>query len=426
MTSSPPSSLLHDSDVRRYLTGQLAAEIGSRITREGLPIVAIVAASASAPELAILAALSTLPSLAMGNWAGHWVDKSRRRPVLIGANLARAAVLFAIPLLYALHRLTFLAIAAVTVLAGGAGIVTAVARHAYLPSLVGRTRLEEGNELVGTAESIGETTGPGIMGLLIQWAGGPLSIAFDALSNVASAVLLLTIARPEDRPEAPSETSQTREAPLSLGAVWSRVGRHPILRPLLLNAGATAFFGGFFSTLYELYVLKTLHLSPLALGLLITLGGLGSLVGTRLLRPVRRHVRMGVMIGGSFLLYALLNFAVPAAHGSRWLAFSFLFLAQFGGDLFGTIFDIGATTVEQQVTPDHWLGRVHGTFRALGGGLEVVGALTAGPLALWLSVRSTFWIAAGGFLVSGLFLMAKPLRILDAPAPEFWQGFDAS
>ena len=416
--------LLHESDIRRYLGGQLVAEIGSRITREGLPIVAIVAAGATAPQLGILAALATLPMLLIGNLVGHWVDRSRRRPLLVGASLARAVILLAVPLLFWVHRLGFWSIAAVTLLASAAGVLIAVSRHAYLPALVHRSRVEEGNELVGTAESMGETVGPGLMGLLIQWLGAPASILFDAVANVATALSVLQIRRAEPHPR----PLQLEEAGLSwsgLSRVWSRVARHPVLRPLLWNGGSSAFFGGFFSTLYELYVLKTLHLSPFLLGLLITLGGLGSLVGTRLYRRLRIRLGLGRLIWVTYLVSAVLNVAVPSARGAEWLAFVLLFVGQFGGDLWATMFEIGATTIQQSETPDHWLGRVHGTFRALGGGLEVAGALVAGPVALWLGVRGAFWIAVAGVLVSGMWLLPRALRQVEGAPETFWPGFDA-
>jgi predicted MFS family arabinose efflux permease len=416
--------LLHDSDVRRYLGGQLVAEIGSRITREGLPIVAIVAAGATAPQLGILAALATLPLLLIGNLVGHWVDRTRRRPLLVGASLARAAVLLAIPLLFWIHLLAFGAIALVTLLASAAGVLIAVSRHAYLPALVNRNRIEEGNELSGTAESIGETVGPGLMGVLIEWLGAPAAILFDAVANVATALAVLQIRRPEPHPRPVDLEEDGRLSLAGLSRVWSRVTRHPVLKPLLWNAGSSAFFGGFFSTLYELYVLKTLHLSPFLLGLLITLGGLGSLVGTRLYRRLRTRWGLGRMMWVTYLASALLNLAVPSAHGAAWLAFGLLFVGQFGGDMWATMFEIGATTIQQSETPDHWLGRVHGTFRALGGGMEVAGALAAGPVALWMGVRGAFWVAVAGVLLSGLWLMPRALRRVEGPPAAFWSGFD--
>lgn len=411
MNLSKSQRLLAQSDVRRFLSGQLAAEIGSRITREGLPIVAIVATSATAPQLGVLAALATLPSLLAGNLIGRWVDRSRKRPLLAMGSLFRTAALLIVPLLYVLHELTFLAIATVTVLVATAGVLIAIAQHAYLPFLVTRPRIEEGNQLMGTADSIGETTGPAVMGLLIQWVGAPLSILFDALANIVAAISLSTISAQEKQPAPhPNRVAATPLHPDNTRQVWLRVARHPILRPLWLNAGVSAFFGGFFSALYELYVLRTLHLTPLWLGILITLGGLGSLVGTRIFGRLRRTLSLPTVVLVGYLAYALLNFTVPLAHGTLWLAFGFLVVAQFGGDLFATISQIAAYTVEQHVTPDHWLGRVRGTFHALAGGLQVFGALVAGPLALLTSVRIAFWIATAGILAAAPLLANREFR----------------
>ena len=412
MSGSKPSALLARSDVRRFLSGQLVSEVGSRITREGLPIVAIVAVGSGAPQLALLAALSTLPSLLTGNALGRLVDNARRRPLLVGASFTRAALLAIVPLLYILHRLDFAAIAAVTALAATAGVLMAVARHAYLPFLVTRPRIEDGNQLMGAADAIGETAGPGIMGLLIQWVGAPFSIIFDAAANITAALSLLTIRVRENHPRAAlSESSdEVTPPPEKIREVWERVARHPILRPLWLNAGVSAVFGGFFSTLYELYVLKTLHLSPLWLGVLITTGGMGSLLGTWLFGNARRRWSLSAVLASGYIVFAILNFAVPLAHGGLWVALAFLFVAQFGGDLFATTSHIAASTIEQQVTPDHWLGRVRGTFHAFSGGLEVLGALAAGPLALWLSVRGTLLIAAVGFLCAAPVLASSRLR----------------
>ncbi len=422
MKHNKSHSLLNDVDIRYYLGGQLSSEIGSRITREGIPIVAILVVAASASELGVLAALATLPGLLMGNIAGHWVDHHHRRPVIIAANILRAAMLLTIPLLFWIHHLNFLALTVVTLVASAAGVFLNIARHAYLPSLVTRARLEEANDLLGTAEAIGETTGPALMGLLIEWVGAPVSIAFDAVANILSAIAVVRIRGLESHPQ--SGNSYTALSATSVKKSWARVLSHPVLRPLAMNAGMSAFFGGFFSTLYELYVLKTLHLSPLLLGLLITLGGAGSLVASRLMRILRRRFGIARLITYGYLTFALLNLAVPAARGAHWMSFGLLLIAQFGGDLFGSVFEISATTVEQQVTPDHWLGRVHGTFRAVTGGLEVMGALVAGPLTLLITMRTEFWVADGGLLLAGIFLFTDRLTKLSASRYSTRWDFD--
>ena len=126
-------------------------------------------------------------------------------------------------------------------------------------------------------------------------------------------------------------------------------------------------------------MLKTLHLPAFLLGLLITFGGVGSLSVTRLLARLRRRFAMTRLIVGGCLAYAMLNFSGPWAHGPDWIAFCFSWIAQFGGDLFATVFRVTSTVAEQQVTPDHWLGRVNGTFSTPAGGLEGWELLSRAP-----------------------------------------------
>lgn len=392
---------------RHYFYSQLFAETGSRIAREGLPIVAIMAIGARSPELAIMAALSTLPALLGGNFIGHWVDHTPKRRIMVGTSLFRAVVLLAIPALYFTHHLTFMMIALVTLLIGISGTVLEVGRHAFLPFLVGRHRLEWGNQRIAGAESVGETLGPGIMGVLIQGFGAPLAMAFDSLAHGISALWLSLVPEVENSGPMTSRVEPGRWA--SIVEAWQWVASHPTLRVLFFNAGLTGLFGGFFSTLYELYVLRTLGLSPLLLGVLITLGGIGSLAGSQLFGRLRLRISLGGLVAWSFLFYGFLTLLVPFAPHHHILAWGCLAMAQFGGDLFATIFEIGQKTVEQQITPDDWLGRVHGSFRALSGGLEVVGALLAGVLALWLSVRGALWISSLGILLSGAVLFMGPL-----------------
>ena len=406
MNQSKSNPFWRSVDIRQFWWGQLAAAVGARVTREGLPIVAIVAASATASQVGIMAALATLPALVLGNLLGQWVDSHKKRPLLVGASLIRTVLLSLIPVLYLLHRLSFPILALITALTAATGVLQAISRHAYLPFLVSRKHLETGHHLVETAESVGETVGPGLMGLLIKSIGAPFAMLFDAFANIIAAFFFALVSKQEaravKRPASPSPLPQT-------WYVWKQIARHPALNPLWYNAGASSFFGGFFSALYEFYVLKTLSLSPLWLGILITLGGLGSLVGTGLYKPLRKYLSLTQVIFWGYLAYALFNTAVPLAHGALWESFLFLFAAQFGGDLFATISQISAFTLEQEVTPDPWLGQVRGSFEALSGGLEVAGALVSGTLAVFIPIQSIMAIAVAGLIGATLFLANKSL-----------------
>lgn len=405
----------------RFMLGRLAGEVGSRVTREGLPIVAILITGATAADLGVLAALSMLPALVLGSVAGPITDRHRRRPLLVLSELVRAALLFSIPVAALFNRLTFIQIAVVTAGVFSVAVFYNVADRAYLPFLVTRARLEEGNRLVGAAEAVGEAAGPVLMGILIQLFGSPFAILFDALARLGSALGAGSVRRVEPPPEVPdAPKSMGRDAIDGVG-IWTR---HPVLRWVGLTLMVDGIMGGFHATLYELYALKVLHLSPFLLGILVTAGGVGSLVGSLVVIRLIRTRGLGVTLFLTFLLGALANVLIPLAHGTVAAAFMFLLGAQLLGDLFATIFEINARVLEQSVTPDHWLGRVEGALRTLTGGLGVAGAVAAGLIATWVGVRDALWVSAIGSVLGSLVLLAPDLRTL-ATAHSEWE-FPAS
>ncbi len=408
--------LLHDRDVRTFLAGRTVSEIGSRITREGLPIVAILTVGASAPQLGLLAALSSVAAMVAALGAGVLADRMRRRPLMVGCDLARAALLSTIPLAAAFHRLTFLQIAVVTGLAGAVTVLFDVADQAWLPQFVSRARLGQGNALVSGASATGETCGPALMGALFQWVGGPMAILFDAASYLASAASLLAIRRrePPPAPAAPGSRRAGREAAAGLRAVF----RHPILRPLALTVATQSLFGGFHGALYELYALRTLRLDPLALGILITAGGAGALVGSAAAQRVALRVGAGRALLWAGLAAGALSWLVPFAHGPRILAFGALLGAQLAGDAASAVFRVNEATLRQAVTPDAWLGRVTGSGRWLGGTASALGALAAGGLGALLGLRGALCIYSAGLVLAPLWLSGSRVRALSAAGGE--------
>lgn len=406
--------VLQDRDMAKLAAGRLVSEVGSRITREGLPVAAIVAASASTAELGLLASLSMLPALVLGTGAGLLADRRRRRPLMIAGDSLRAVLLATVPAAALLGRLTFAQIAAVTTLVAAVTVVFQVADRAYVPSLAGRDRLAEANGVLSGADAVGESIGPMLMGVLVQTFGVPAAILADALSYVVSAISLGAIRRPEPPPQPETRAGSAGHAPALLDGLRVVAG-HPVLRPLAGLVATTALFGGFFAALYEFYVLRTLHLTPAVLGLLITCGGVGSLVGAAASARSARRFGLGRTLVATFALSAVATALVPAAYGGFVVAFLFLFGAQFGGDLFATVFNIAAATLEQTVTPTAWLGRVEGALQTLSGGLGVVGALGAGILGAAIGPRDAFWIAACGNLAAAAWLLSPRLRRLDGP-----------
>jgi predicted MFS family arabinose efflux permease len=300
----------------------------------------------------------------------------------------------------------------VTTLVSAVTVLFQVADRAYLPSLAGRDRLAEANTVVSGADAVGESLGPVLMGILVQTLGVPAAILGDALSYVVSAVSLAAIRHPEPPPRSGEAGADGPQAAPSLLDGLRAVARHPLLRPLAGLLATSSLFGGFFAALYEFYVLKTLHLTPAVLGLLITCGGIGSLVGAAVTAYTTRRFGLGPTLLATFAVSAVATALVPAAPAAFAPAFLCLFGAQFGGDLFATIFTIAAATLEQTVTPGAWIGRVEGAMQTLSGGLGVAGALGAGILAAAIGPRDAFWLAAAGNFAATAWLLSPRLRQL--------------
>jgi len=403
MANPPPTepSLLRERDIRWFLAGRVVTEIGSRISREGLPVTAILSLGTGALGVSMMAAATQLPGLLLSAHAGALTDRMRRRPLLIAMDLARFLLLLSVPALSFMHRLALWHLVLVSLLIAGIGFAYQIADQAYLPALVGRGRLEEGNRLVYAAGAVGETAGPTVMGALVQALGAPLAILFDALSNLVSALTLLTIRRPEPALAAPPEGEAQPRPAQGLRAVL----RHPLLRPLATVLAVSNLFGGAFAALYELYALRTLHLGALALGILVTLGGLGSFISAGLSRPVVHRLGIGRALTMSMLASGLVGLFIPIAGGGFWLAFAALAAAQLLGDLSGTVYEINETVLRQSVTPDNWLGRVNGGMQFFGGLFGLVGTIVFGLFAMAFGTRSAFWVAAVGDLVLALWFM---------------------
>ncbi len=406
MAEHATRSLSRDPDFRIYIAGRTVTELGSRITREGLPMVAVLAAGATAQDLGYMAALGYIAALLISPLAGVIADRSRRRPLLIAADLARAALLLTITLLAALGRLRFLDMLLVFGLVTGISVLFDVADQAFLPDFVGRHRLEPANASVSAASAVGETSGPALMGILIQTLGGPIAIGVDALTYLASALSLGLIRSREARPAHESGASGALEAWAGARALFL----HPLLRPLAIAVALQSVGGGFFDALYEFYALKDLRLSPLAIGGLITAGGVGALCAAYVSPRIARRLGSGPALTAGAALYGLVTLLVPFAPRAPLLAFLFLLAAQLFGDAGGTLFGVGEAVLRQSATPSAWLGRVTGSVRFLGNVVGAVGAFAAALLAGSLGVRGALLLASGLILAAVPFLLWSPVR----------------
>ena len=407
-------SLWRHPDFLKLWTGQTVSRLGSVVTRTALPLVALLVLDAGPLELAILVVSGSLAVLLVGLVAGAWVDRLRRRPILIWTDGIRAALLFWIPAAYAIDALRIEQLYAVAFIEAGLASLFNSAYPAYVPSLVGAERVVDANSKLATSSSIAEIGGPGLAGALVQIVSAPFAILVDAISFVVSAVSLIAVRAPE--PSRPMRDVKTRIGHEIL-EVLAIVRRHSILVPLATRSILAHVFGAFYGVLYSLYLLHDLRLDPLLLGIVISAGGVGSLVGSFFASRVVRRLGIGPAIIWMATGASTIGVLTPLAQGPVAVATVMVFLPQLIGDGMQTIEGVGELSLVQGVVPDAILGRVNATLEVISHGIGFpAGALLAAFVAEQLSVRGAITLGWAGMAASIVFLVLSPLPRLRTAA----------
>ena len=403
----PRGGLWDNPDFLRLWAAQSLSAIGTRFTREGLPIIAALSLGATATDLGLLIALSALPGVLLSPVVGAWIDRTRRRRVLILADLVRATALMSLPVAAWHDALSIGQIMGVATVVALFSMVFQTADNAYLPSVVAQDELLDGNTKLATTDAVAEVVGPAAAGVAIQVFTAPFAILVDALSYLWSAALLGSI-RPAGKPLETGEHS---------GPV-ARDGRGAALRPRSSRAGPLAlcfstlmFFLSFFAPLYVLYAVRDLAVPPGILGFVIALGGISAVFGSRLAAWAGRRFPARTLLIGVLLMYGLVIGFIPLAHGPLWLAVALLCVAQLCGDGLYVVFSTNLTSLRQTVTPDALRGREGGVVHLLSTGLGLVAALLAGVLADRIGIRPILNRALRQSSASALWLFALPETI---------------
>lgn len=394
---------------RLLWSGQTVSEFGSRITREGLPLAANLVLRATPIQMGLLAAIGTLPILFVALFAGAWLDRLRRRPVLIIADLGRALLLLSIPLSAMFGLLHIEQLYIIAALVGILTVVFEVANQSFLPRLVSRERLVEANSKLSASASLAEIGGPTLAGVLVQTITAPLAILFDALSFLVSAWCagLMRISEP------PPATIQERQN------LWREIREgmrlllaNPVLRAITLSASIRNFFGGAYATLYSLFLIRELGVTPALYGVLVTLGGIGALAGAFTAGRLVQRIGLGKTLIGTKLL-SVVSLLTPLAGGPMIVTIAMLIPGQLVGDFGMEIYSINEVSLRQAIVPDHLLGRVNASAQFLVEGVGPIGALLAGLLGGLIGMRSTLLIATSlSWLISCALLLFSPLRVL--------------
>jgi Na+/melibiose symporter-like transporter len=400
-------------DFLRLWSAQVISAFGSRITRTALPIIAVKTLGVSETIVGVLAALQLAPGVVLALFAGGFVDRGRKRRILVAADVFRAVVVASLTLAWALGVLSMIHVIVVGALVGAASALFQITDVAYLPSLLGKDQLADGNAKLESTEAVAEITGPASAGALIAALGAPLAVAIDAASYLWSALMLGQIRAVEPPPEpAPSAESSTWQSSRDFRVGMSAVFGHPQVRPIVLSLMVWSIAGGFFTALYTLFCLRTLQLSEATFGVIIAMGGLGSLGGALISRRLVSWIGLGPALIATSTLSLAGALLIPLARGSHVMVLGFLGAHQLLSDGFAVAFVIQAVTLRQTVLPREVLGRANAVVHVFTAGVLPVTALAAGVLAQATTIRFAVWVGVIIGLAAPLFLL--PLRRLRA------------
>jgi MFS family permease len=392
---------------------------GSLITRTALPFAAILVLNAGPLEISAIRSAELIAGLIVGLVAGAWVDRLRRRPILIWADLGRAVLLGSIPVAFVLGSLGLPHLLFVAFAAAVMSTFFDVADNAYLPTIVSRQKLVGANSALTATGSIAEFSAFGLGGFLIQAFTAPIAIAIDAVTFVVSAVLLGTI-RKKEPPPTPHED---REPVLREIRDGLRITlRSPLLRALALSHGGTHILWGIFGTSYLIFATNELKLDPASIGVIAAIGGIGSLAGSALAPIMVRRLGVGPSILVGILGFTIGNTLIPLAPAGAAAVIGipigavFLITQQLLGDALATVYEVTEVSLVQASVDDKVLGRVNasiGTFTTL---LTLFGAIAGGVIAETWGLRAAFWVGLLGALLSLLVVWFSPVRhVRQAP-----------
>ena len=404
----PGPSLWHNSAFQRFWAAATVSIFGSLVTRVALPFVAIVQLNADAVGVALVRSMELVAGLGFGLVAGAWVDRLRRRPVLIWADLGRAGLLSLIPLAWLGGWLSLPLLLVVTLLTAVLTTFFDAADNAFLPTIVPRADLVRANGALSASSSVSEFAAFGSAGFLVQILTAPIAIFVDAISFVVSAIFLGTIRNKEAPPPAKAD----REPVIREIAIGLRlVARNPILRATTLASAASHAMWGIFGALYFLFAVEELGLDAAAIGVIAAVGGVSSLVGALLTPRLSRRFGIGHVVLGGVLFGMLGSYFIPLAPvGAPAIAVAFLIGQQLVTDPALTAFDITDTSIRQTIVHDRQLGRVNATVRVAVLLVQLSATLLAGFLALEVGLRTMLFVGPTVGLLAVLAIWFSPLR----------------
>jgi MFS family permease len=398
--------LWHHPAFTRLWTAQILSNAGSAVSAVAFPLIAVVTLDATPAQMGLLNIAGSFPNIFFSLFVGVWVDRMRRRPTLVLADLGRAILLGLIPLTALFGHLTFVHLVVVDFAVTTLSSFFTLASISVLPSLVQGRQLVEANSKLTFSDSVISIAGPSLGGGLVQLVTAPLAIALDALSYLVSGLLLsgLSIS------EASAGTATGRVS------IWAQIaeGVHelvhtPLLRALTVSIGVGAVGLGIQNTVLVLFLTHDLGFTPVVIGLVFACGGVGSLLGAVVAARIARRVRIGRAITLGVFVWASGTMIMPLA-GLLGPTLLFAGVGQLIAQMGASAWSINQMSLRQRVTPTNLLGRVTAARRVLLFGMTTLGAAFGGALGGMIGLRPTLIVGAMSLVASFVLTYLSPIR----------------
>lgn len=387
-----PASLWHNTAFLKFWSGEALSLFGTQITTLALPLTAVIIFKASPLQVGLLRFLQLSPYLFFALVFGVWVDRTRRKPIMVVANTARMLLIGLVPLLAHFGRLSITGLLVIAAAVGIFSVLFDVSWMSFVPTLVKDPRnYAEANQKMGVTQSTSDVAGPGVAGVLISLLGPPAAMVVDAASYLASLATLLWI-RNAEPPPPPAAGRRHVGRELAEGVRWVFGSR--ILRPLALLAPFTNFSLTCVSTLFLLYAVRDKGLDPATVGLIFSVAAVGALAGAFVSKTVMRRYRFGLIYGLALAGIYASPLLLPIATGPKPVVIGVFMLSLVLSYLGGGLSNVMQITLRQTCTPPVLMGRMNAAFRTLLFGGGALGGLCAGFIGGAIGLRAGLTLVA--------------------------------
>ncbi|MGA2513339.1 MAG: MFS transporter [Candidatus Limnocylindrales bacterium] len=415
-TARPP--LWQHRDFLKVWSAATVSILGSQVTIIAIPFIALTMLGASVFQVSLLVAVEMLPFLLFTLPAGAWLDRVRRRPVLVAADIGRGVVLLSIPLAYVADALSIWQLYFVAFATGTLTAFFDVADQSYLPSILDRDDLVAGNADLQISYSVAQIGGPTLGGNLIGLVAAPFAIILDAVSFFVSGAFIGSIRRHEARPERRlDETGRAIPMRTDVREGLRYVLGNRYLRPIAACTGTSNLCGAALFGVFPVLIWQDLKLPPAFYGTVMGAASVGFLVGAALSSRLTKAIGLGRTIILSATLGCPAFLLMTLTPANLEVAAVTLFVGWFLAGMSQVVYNVAQISLRQAITPLEMQSRMNATMRFIVWGTIPIGSVIGGILATAIPVRAALVLAAVASFASVAPVLASPLRSLrDIPA----------